>query len=101
MVAVQAAKAWTWVLKSPVLSEAQCLIETAVVDQSLAVASVNAGARACTGEAGETEGEGEVWQITRGDRRRLTVIVMKAFLFIFVIGYALSYNAIWSIGRDP
>jgi hypothetical protein len=88
------------VLKSPVLNEAHCLIETTVVDQSLAGASAKTHARTRIREAGGTQREGEVWRITQGDRRRLTVIVMEAFLFIFVIGYALSYNAIWSIGRD-
>jgi len=88
------------VLKSPVLNEAYCLIETAVFDQSLAGAFANMGARTRTGDAVEAETEGEVGRITRGDTRRLTVIVMEAFLFIFVIGYALSYNASWSIGRD-
>ena len=86
-------------LTSPVLNEAHCLIETAVFDQSLAGMWANTDARTGTGKVGESEGE-EVKRITWGSRRRLTVIVMEAFLFIFVIGYALSYNAFWSIGRD-
>ncbi|UZJ59824.1 hypothetical protein OKW98_25380 [Pseudomonas sp. KU26590] len=87
-------------LKSPVLNEAHCLIETVVVDQSLAGAFADTGACTGTGDAGEAETEGEMGRISWGNRRRLTVIVMKAFLFIFVISYALSYNAVWSIGRD-